>query len=93
LFNRVLDEYVPCYFSARSKELEATARDAWKRRVRVSGKILVSYQSRRPNRIDVESIEILPRKSELPRLADLPPLDITGGMEEAEYVRKLRDAL
>ena len=93
LFDRVLDEYVPCYFSSRSKDLEATARSAWKRRVRVSGKISVSYQSQRPDRIDVESIEILPHRDELPRLADLPQVNITDGMEEAEYVRKLRDAL
>lgn len=92
LFNRVLDEYVPCYFPSRATELEDKARTAWKRRVRVRGKISVSYQSRRPIRIDVEDIEILPREAELPRLADLPPVNITNGVEESEYVRSLRDA-
>jgi hypothetical protein len=93
LFNRVLEEYVPCTFSSRLSELEDLAKQGWKRRVIVSGKIYVSSTSRHPVKIEVDAIQILPLRTELPRLADLPKLDITHGMEESEYVRRLRDAL
>jgi hypothetical protein len=89
IVNRVTGEHVTCYF--HSSELEQKAREAWKRRVVVTGRIRVNSKSRRPEKIKVDQIRILPRPGELPGLADLQEIDITGGLESSEYVRRLRD--
>lgn len=90
LFNRITGEHIPCYVPSKSK-LETRAREAWKQRVQVSGQIFIGYRSQRPIKIVAENIRIL-RAHKAPRIEDLPKIDITGGMESSEYVRRFRDA-
>src|SRR5262249_7519780 len=61
-----------------------------KKRLAVSGRI--KYKSHKPESINVEEISVLADTSELPQLADIPPIDITGGLSSEEYVRRMRDA-
>lgn len=68
--------------------------DALGRRVAVSGRAKFSDKGR-PISIEVESIRVLSDKDNLPSAADFEGggrLDITGGMDSAEFVRRLRDA-
>ncbi len=81
---------IPCYF--RGGETEIRAREAWKQRVSVSGEITVDRQSGIPRHVDVESIVILRKRAELPQMEDLYGIDITRGIDSAEYIRDLRDA-
>jgi len=60
------------------------------RRVAVSGR--VRYRNRKPTSIRVEAIKTLREASELPQLEDMPAIDITGGLNSEEYVRRMRDA-
>lgn len=64
------------------------------KRVAVSGRAKFSNKGR-PESIEVEAIRVLRDKSELPAASDFEgegKLDITGGMDSAEFVRRLRDA-
>lgn len=81
---------ISCYF--RGTETETLAREAWKQRVSVSGEITVDRQSGIPQRLDVERIVILRERTELPQMEDLHGIDITQGIDSAEYIRGLRDA-
>ena len=64
---------------------------AWKRRVRLTGEMLIDRQTGAPVRLEVEEIYIFPEASEIPRIDDMPPLNIADGIESSEYVRGLRD--
>jgi len=79
-----------CYL--RNEQLESLVREAWKCRVRIEGKIKVDRDTGIPMEVDVESIEILRERSELPQIDDLRDIDITGGVESSEYIKDLRDA-
>ena len=59
------------------------------KRVAVTGAVL--YSNHVPQKIEVESIRILPTKEESPTLEDIGPIDITGGIPSEEYVRRMRD--
>ena len=83
-------EKILCYF--RGAELEQRVREAWKQRVGVSGEITVDRQSGRPQSVEVEEIVVLRQRAELPQMEDLHGIDITGGLDSAEYIRGLRDA-
>lgn len=64
------------------------------KRVAVSGRTKFSDKGR-PLSIEVESIRVLREKTGLPKASDFEgagKLDITGGMDSAEFVRRLRDA-
>jgi hypothetical protein len=64
------------------------------KRVAVSGRAKFSDKGR-PISIEVESIRVLREKSELPAASDFEgegKLDITGGTDSAEFMRRLRDA-
>ena len=62
----------------------ATAAESIGKRVELTGWISGGL-------IMVESIRVLRPRSELPQFDDLAGIDITGGMESAAYVRRLRD--
>jgi hypothetical protein len=64
------------------------------KRVAVSGRAKFSDKGR-PVSIEVESIRVLRTKSALPAASDFEgdgKLNITGGTDSAEFVRRLRDA-
>lgn len=64
------------------------------KRVAVSGRAKFSDKGR-PISIEVESIRVLRDKKDLPSASDFEGegrLDITGGEDSAEFVRRLRDA-
>lgn len=64
------------------------------KRVAVSGRAKFSDKGR-PISIEVDAIRVLRGTSELPAASDFEgegKLDITGGMDSAEFVRRLRDA-
>ncbi|MBI5865176.1 MAG: hypothetical protein HZB38_11840 [Planctomycetes bacterium] len=64
------------------------------KRVAVTGRAKFSEKGR-PISIEVEGIRVLRNKSELPAASDFEgegKLDITGGMDSAKFVRRLRDA-
>lgn len=69
------------------------AKSAFRRRVAVSGKAKVSRKGK-PLSIEVDSIRVLKETDELPQpksFAGLSRVDITGGVDSAEYIRGLRD--
>ena len=78
---------VRCTFSP---EFEPQVRTMWKKRVRVSGAIKYAADGT-PLDINVEGIRELQSVADLPQFKDFG-IDITGGMDSADYVRSLRDA-
>jgi hypothetical protein len=79
-----------CYI--RKRELEKQAGCAWKQRVAVTGNILTDRFTGEAVRVEVDEIRILRDQSSLPQIDDLFGIDITGGVEPADYIRGLRDA-
>lgn len=70
------------------------AKSAFRRRVAVSGKAKMTRRGK-PISIQVDSIRVLKDKQELPQAKDFAGagrVDITGGVDAAEYIRSLRDA-
>lgn len=68
--------------------------EALGKRVGVSGRAKFSDKGR-PISIEVESIRVLRERKDLPSASDFEgegKLDITGGMDSVEFVRRLRDA-
>ena len=61
-----------------------------RRRVDVSGRIRYTGAGL-PYRVIVEEIRELPDHYSISELLNGPPMNLTGGLEEAEYVRRLRD--
>lgn len=70
------------------------AKSAFRRRVAVTGKAKMTRKGK-PISIVVDSIRVLKEKEELPQARDFAGtgrVDITGGVDSAEYIRSLRDA-
>ncbi len=70
------------------------AKSAFRRRVAVTGKAKMTRKGK-PISIEVDSIRVLKEKEELPQAMDFAGagrVDITGGVDSAEYIRSLRDA-
>ncbi len=83
-------DQVFCY--CRGADIEQQVRKAWKQRVGISGEITVIRESGKPHHVDVESIAVFPSRAELPQMEDLHGINITQGIDSAEYIRGLRDA-
>lgn len=79
---------IKCTFEAR---LDSTVRQAWKRRVAVTGEITYERQTGNALSVEVEEIRILRERADLPQIGDFRGIDITGGVESSDYVRNLRD--
>jgi len=90
IVDRLTGHETRCYLLC--DELEAKAREGWKKRVIVTGTITVNKLTRDPIKIEVDDIRILRERSELPQIDELPAVDITEGVESSEYIRGLRDA-
>jgi hypothetical protein len=82
---------VSCFF--RDEANEERARKAWKRRVIVTGAITYIGANGKPKRVDVDDIRVMPEECELPQVDELERMDITNGVESAEYVRSIRDGI
>jgi hypothetical protein len=70
------------------------AKGAFRKRVAVTGRAKVTRKGK-PLEIEVASIRVLKEKNELPQAKDFEGtgrVDITGGVDSAEYIRSLRDA-
>ena len=82
---------IKCVFTPALLE---SVRNAVKRHTTVYGLVEYSEPSSFPTRIIVERIQSHPDDDELPSLTDLWGIapDLTGGVDEVEYVRRLRDA-
>lgn len=73
-------------------ELDSLVREAWKKRVAVTGSIRIDRSTRKPTKVAVDEIRILPDRSDLPQMENLHGIDITGGVDSAAYIRGVRDA-
>jgi hypothetical protein len=89
LVDRLTGDETKCYI--KGKDLEEKVREGWKKRVVLSGEIVVDRKTRKPRKMLVQDVRILPDRDSLPQLEDLRGIDITGGVSAAEYVRRLRD--
>ena len=88
IYDRLTGDEVECSFDARYIE---EARSAWTQRVRVYGTITYNKAGlARSIRVD-GAPHPLRGRSDLPQARDIEGIDITGGIESAEYVRGLRD--
>jgi hypothetical protein len=82
---------VPCYFSADQLLEQASAALSCRRRVMVSGTAKFTRDGKIIS-MQAERMKVLREREELPQLADLEGIDITGGVNPTEYIRMLRDA-
>lgn len=60
------------------------------RRVWVTGS--VRYKAGRPMLMEVESFDAMPDRDSLPQFADIKGIDVTGGVDSVEFVRRGRNA-
>ena len=88
LVDRLTGEEIPCYVG---ESLDKDVREAWKRRVEVTGRIETNRATKKKS-IHVEKIRILRERNQLPQIKDLHGIDLTDGVESSEYIRNLRDA-
>jgi hypothetical protein len=88
LVDRLTGEETSCYVG---EELDREIRNAWKKRVVVTGTIEMNRETRKKT-IHVDRIRLLRESKDLPQLEDLRGIDITGGVESSQYIRNLRDA-
>ncbi len=82
---------VECLVTDAQLEL---AMGAFRKRVAVTGRAKITRKGK-PVSIEVTSIRVLKEKDELPQAKDFAGagrVDITGGVDSAEYIRSLRDA-
>lgn len=89
IYDSLTGDMIKCYFSTR--EIKEKARAAWEHRVCVTGELRVDSRTGNPTSVKVDDIEILRSRDEIPQLDDVEGIDITGGMDSADYVRKMRD--
>jgi hypothetical protein len=73
----------------RGEENDIKARKAWKSRVAVTGDITYDRASGLPTSVHVDEIRLL--NPNPPQLEDFAGIDITGGMDSADFIRGLRD--
>ena len=71
------------------EELEDIARRTWKKRVSIEGTIYIDRHTQKPAKIKVDNIVQLRERAELTQVDDLQGIDITGGVDSAEYVQGL----
>lgn len=77
-----------CYISPEKLD---EAKAAFPHRVAVYGAIRYA-KSGKPLSIDVQRIRRLRLRSDLPQASDIGRIDLTGGTDSSEHIRRLRDA-
>lgn len=85
----LLKRPVTCKFD---REILGNVLNAFEKRVAVYGKTQYN-QFDIPVAIEVEKFEVFPEEHQLPKYADLPPLDVTNGMEAGEFLGRIRNAI
>ncbi len=88
IYDVLTDAKTVCVFK---EELYAGAYAALRHRVAVTGRAKYNRAGQAVS-IEVESLRQLRTSPELPKFRDGEAIDITGGMDSAEYVRRIRDA-
>jgi hypothetical protein len=86
IWDRVTDRRVECSFP---KDMLQEAIAAFAQRVAVHGRVRYSA-SGDPIRIAVEELRRLRSQEELPQAKDLEGIDLAGGEDPVDYVRRLR---
>lgn len=76
-----------CTFKGEENDIKA--RQAWKGRVAVTGDITYDKATRLPISVHVDEIRLF--NPNPPQLEDFAGIDITGGMDSADFIRGLRD--
>jgi hypothetical protein len=89
VWDEVTGQRVECIIPPLHGELLSQAHAAFGERVTVTGTIRYASPGR-PCTMRVDSLAVRPSRDRLPRALDLPPVDITGGVDAGEYVRTLR---
>jgi hypothetical protein len=85
VYDPLADRRVPCAFGDPLRE---AVRKALYGRVTVVGTVTYDRDGV-PISIVAESVEPFPDPSELPQFFEVPPIDITGGMDPADYIEGL----
>jgi hypothetical protein len=91
LYDSLFDQAVSCLFTA---DHEGLMRDAWRRRVRISGRVKRDPVSGRPTEIrDIREVEVLPdaRDDGLALVRGIAPAP-SGSEEPEDTIRRMRDA-
>lgn len=86
LVDELTNKQTSCYFDEQN---DKTIRLAWKGRVAMTGKIIYDRHTREPLKLFVEEIRLLGISP--PQIDDFIDLDLTGGSDSADVVRRLRD--
>ena len=81
------DYRIACYISPDKLE---EAKAAFPHRIAAYGQIRYA-KSGKPLSIDIQQIRRLRLRSDLPQVEDIGKLDLTGGTDSSEYIRRLRD--
>ena len=88
IYDTLTDHPVTCFFK---DELYRKVIKALKERVSVTGSVKYNRNSETASSMRVESIEIMQRGKNPPRFKDGEAIDITGGIDSVEYIRRMRD--
>jgi len=88
IYDVLTDEKTVCEFP---ESLYSEAYGAVSSRVAVTGRIKYNRDGR-PVSMTVESIRKLREAKDLPQIRSGEQIDITGGIDSVEYIRKMRDA-
>ena len=88
IYDEVTDERVPCVFV--DEELRFRVKDALYERVTVYGVATYDHHGN-VRRVCVDRLEPLVERRETIHLFATPPVDITGGMDPADYIEGLHE--
>lgn len=91
IYDFLTNSRVPCIVSDDQLEL---AKSALRKRVEVTGRAKMTHAGK-PILLHVESIRLLRDQANLPKPTDFKGagrIDITGGVDSADYIREMRDA-
>lgn len=80
---------ITCRFT--DPELFKRAQESLRKRIEVEGRIRYNNQDGSPASMQVEGFRVLGDGTSVPSFRDLEGLDITGGMDPVEFIRRLRD--
>lgn len=88
MYDVASDRGITCYFA---DAMLAEVLDAFGKRVVAYGMGRFDHEGA-PLSLEVEELRQQAQQDELPQFSDLEGIDITGGLNPTEYIRRLRDA-
>ncbi len=86
LWDPLTGQAIECHFPDTALD---QVREAFGRRVQVAGPVRYNALGR-PCSVQLERLRVFREQSELPQARDLEGIDITGGADPTEYIRRLR---